>query len=407
MAHGVPYNPMSPEQADNPFPWLKVARETAPVFYLAEHNVYCVTRYHDMLEVIKDTETFSSQNAVVGRDLEGELAEIFPDGIPQKHSILVKDQPEHTAKRRLLQKYFTQASIAQREGQVRKRAVELIEDFRADGKCELVSQYTAQLPLLVICDIVGLPQEQAAEVNQWSDDVMLLVKGAPKLSEEEEAALAARTRPFQKWLLSFVEERIHNPQDDLTSELLRARNDDGALAFTHDGVIGAISSLLTAGVGTTKNFLALATRELLKHREQWEEIQADRSLLGNAIEECLRTRMPGRGTRRLAMRDSEIAGVKIPAGSTVQLLLHSPARDEAVFEDGDTFDIHRPNAKQHFAFGRGTHFCLGAHLARLETRITFEEFLDRLPGLRLVEGQQYQWVPNMTIPEFRTLYLEW
>jgi cytochrome P450 len=177
--------------------------------------------------------------------------------------------------------------------------------------------------------------------------------------------------------------------------------------MTTDQVVGFIDSLLIAGVGTTKNFIALATRELLSHREQWEEIKADRSLLDNALEECLRLRTPSRGSRRTALRDVTVGGVTIPKGAAVQILLFSPQRDESVFDDPDTLDIHRPDAKKHFAFGRWTHMCLGSHLARLEARVSFELFLDRIPDMRLVPDQEYRWVPNMTIPEFKTLQVEW
>jgi cytochrome P450 len=407
VVHGKPFDPFDQEQADNPYPWAAAARKQAPVFYMPELDVWCVTRWDDVLEVMRDDATFSSRNAITPRQLSGPLAEVFPNGHPLRHSLLLKDPPAHTGVRRLVQRNFTPIAIARYEDMVRNRANALIDSFIDDGQCDLVPQYTARLPVQVICDIIGIPDAETQNLGRWADDTMLLLEGAPPLSAEQEEALARRAKPVMEWLIAFVDERRENPRDDLTSDLLQARTDDGRPLMTTDEVIGFLDSLLIAGVGTTKNFIALATRELLSHPDQWEEIKADRSLLDNALEECLRVRTPSRGSRRTAMRDVMIGGTTIPKGAAVQILLFSPQRDETMFDDGDTFDIHRPNANKHFAFGRWTHKCLGENLATLEARVSFEQFLDRLPHLRLAPNQEYQWVPNMTIPEFKSLKLEW
>lgn len=404
---GQTFDPVDPAQADNPYPWMRAARAEAPVFYLPEQDVWCVTRYDDVLAVMRDDETFSARNAIVPREMTGPLAEVFPDGHPIRHSLLLKDPPEHHTIRKLVQKNFTPTAIARYEDAVRARANALIDDFIADGRCDLVAQYSGKLPAQVICDIVGIPDEEGQNLANWADDTMLLFKGAPELGPTEQQEMADRARPVMEWLIGFVNDRRENPRDDLTSDLLRARNDEGEPLMTTDEVVGFIDSLLIAGVGTTKNFIALATRELLSHPDQWEQIKQDRSLLDNALEECLRIRTPSRGSRRMATRDVELGGVTIPRGAAVQLMIYSPQRDETVFENPDELDIHRPNAKRHFAFGRWTHMCLGSNLAKLEARISFELFLDRLPDMRLVEGQEYSWVPNMTIPQFEALQVEW
>jgi cytochrome P450 len=407
VVHGKPFDPFDPVQADDPYPWVRAARQEAPVFYMPELDVWCVTRYDDVLEVMRDDAAFSSRNAITPRQLSGPLAEVFPDGHPLRHSLLLKDPPEHNRVRKLVQRNFTPTAIARYEDMVRARANALIDDFVADGHCDLVAQYTALLPVQVICDIIGIPDGEARNLGRWADDTMLLLEGAPPLSAEQEEELARRAKPVMDWLIAFVDERREHPRDDLTSELLQARTDDGQPLMTTDQVVGFIDSRLIAGVGTTKNFIALAARELLSHPDQWEEIEADRSLLDNALEECLRLRSPSRGSRRTATRDVTIGGTTIPKGAAVQILLFSPQRDETVFEDPDTLDIHRENVNKHFAFGRWTHMCLGANLARLEARVSFELFLERLPNLRLVPNQEYRWVPNMTIPEFTSLRLEW
>ena len=407
VVHGQPFDPFDPDQADDPYPWAAAARHEAPVFYMPEFDVWCVTRYEDVLAVMRDDETFRSKNAISPKALEGPLAEVFPDGHPIRHSLLLKDGPEHHRLRKIAQKNFTRTAIARYEPMVRSWANRLIDDFIDDGRCDLVRQYSGQLPVRVICNIIGVPDGQTINLARWADDTMLLLRGGPELSPEQEKQLADRTRPVMDWLYAFVDERRERPRDDLASELLQARDEDGEPIMTRDQVVGFIDSLLIAGVGTTKNFIALATRELLSHPDQWAEIQADHSLLENALEECLRLRSPSRGSRRLATRDATIGGVTIPKGAQIQILIFSPQRDETVFEDPDRLDIHRENTKKHYAFGRWAHMCLGAHLARLEARVSFELFLERLPKLRLVPGQEYRWIPNMTIPVFTSLLVEW
>jgi cytochrome P450 len=258
---------------------------------------------------------------------------------------------------------------------------------------------------MVITDIVGAPTDR--DLGTWARDTMALVEGAPELTPERETELVERARPIMEWLVGFVEERREEPRGDLTSALLTAADDEGELHFTTDQVIGFIDSLLIAGVETTQNFIALATREFLSRPGLWEQLQRDRSLLPNALEEALRYRTPSRGSRRIAKNDVTIGDTTIPKGSQIYILHASPQRDETVFPDADSFDIRRGNLNKHMTFGRYTHACLGAPLARLEGRIAFETFLDRIPSIRLVEGQEYQWVPNMIIPGFLTLQVEW
>jgi cytochrome P450 len=258
---------------------------------------------------------------------------------------------------------------------------------------------------MVITDIVGAPTDR--DLGTWARDTMALMEGAPELTPEKAAELAERTRPIMEWLVGFVEERREAPRDDLTSAVLTAADEEGERQFTTEQVIGFIDSLLIAGVETTQNFIALAMREFLGRPEVWEKLKRDRSLLPNALEEALRYRTPSRGSRRIAKNDLTIGDVTIPKGAQIYVLHASPQRDDTVFPDPDAFDIHRDNLNKHMTFGRYTHACLGAPLARLEGRIAFETFLDRIPHMRLVEGQEYHWVPNMTIPGFLTLEVEW
>ena len=402
---GKPFDPLDPDQVEDPFPWMAEARRSSPVFYLEKYDVWCVTRYADVDQVLRDTENISSANAIRIRPLPPELQEVFPGGHPLQYSLLLKDPPEHNRLRKIANRAFTPTAVARYEPQIRAFANQLVDEFVDDGHCDLVKQFSSRLPVMVISDIVGAPSDR--DLGTWARDTMALVEGAPELTSEKAAELAERARPIMEWLVGFVEERRTEPRDDLTSAVLTAANEEGELHFTTDQVIGFIDSLLIAGVETTQNFIALGMREFLSRPEVWEELKRDRSLLPNALEEALRYRTPSRGSRRLAKNAITIGDVTIPEGAQIYVLHASPQRDETVFPNPDAFDIHRENLGKHMTFGRYTHACLGAPLARLEGRVAFETFLDRIPNMRLADGQAYRWVPNMTIPGFLTLEVEW
>jgi cytochrome P450 len=403
--NGKPFDPLDPDQVEDPFPWMAEARRSAPVFYLEKYDVWCITRYADVEQVLRDTENISSANAIRIRPLPPELQDVFPDGHPLQYSLLLKDPPEHNRLRKIANRAFTPTAVASYEPRIREFANQLIDAFIDDGHCDLVKQFSSRLPVMVITDIVGAPTDR--DLGTWARDTMALVEGAPELTPERAAELADRARPIMEWLVGFVEERRETPRDDLTSAVLTAANEEGERHFTTDQVIGFIDSLLIAGVETTQNFIALGMRDFLRRPETWEELKRDRSLVPNALEEALRYRTPSRGSRRLAKNDVTIGDVTIPKGAQIYVLHASPQRDDAVFPDPDTFDIHRDNLSKHMTFGRYTHACLGAPLARLEGRIALETFLERIPNMRLVQGQEYHWVPNMTIPGFLTLEVEW
>jgi cytochrome P450 len=407
VVHGAPFDPYSADQTDDPYPWMHAAQQQAPVFYFEPADVWCVTRYEDILAVMRDDETFSSRNAIVPIEMTGRLKDVFPDGHPIRHSLLLKDPPEHHAVRKLAQRSFTPTAIGRYEPMVQRRVNALIDDFIADGRCDLVGQFSAKLPAQVICDIIGVPDQEGHQLANWAEDTMLLFEGGPPITDEERDDMAARSEPVMTWMREFVEERRRSPKDDLTSELLRAAGEDGKGMMSVDEVIGFIDSLLIAGVGTTKIFIALAARLLLSNPDQWAEIQADHSLLENALEECLRLRSPSRGSRRMTTREVELGGVRIPKGAHLHMMLHAAQRDPSVFERPNELDIHRDNVRKHFSFGRWTHMCLGANLARLEARVAFKGFLERMPDMRLVPDQEFSWMPHMTIPQFKSLWIEW
>jgi cytochrome P450 len=388
---GQPFDPLDPQQAGDPYRWLAKAQRDTPVFHMPEYDLWCVTRYEDILDVLRDTETYSSRNVVP-----------LPPGSPP--SLVTADPPVHTRLRKLAQKGFSPRLIAERAPEVRALCDQLVDAFVQDGRCDFVKQYAEWLPAQSITLVVGASLDRADDFRQWAHDRIALL--APHISDEEREATHSRMRSFAEWLRQFVEDRRSSPQDDVTSGLVHATTDDGQPALSTDEVVGLIGTILSAGSSTTAHLLPVVVRELLRHPDQWEQLRSDRSLTEVAVEEGLRFITSVRGVVRTTIREVEIAGVTIPENTNIYLHFGAAQRDPSVFPDPDVFDIHRDNLRRHFAFGKWNHICLGAPLARLETRVTIECLLDGLPGLRLVD-QLEEWEPSLLAPGLRSLLLEW
>jgi cytochrome P450 len=408
VAHGRAYDPVSVEAALDPQPWLSVARAERPVFYLEEQEAWCVTRYADILEVLRDPKTFSSRYANKFRPITSPvLKRVYPDGHPGRHSMLMQDPPEHSRIRRLANKAFTPKMVTTMEPRIRARCHELIDEFAADGHCELISQYSTRLAVRVMMDISGAPMTLGVEFARWGHDYFMLTAGAPPMNAVEEAELAARAERMTGWLNEYVQQCRDKPGDDFISALLTATTEEGDPTLRYPEVVGVLNSMMVAGVETTAIFVPAVVRELLRHPDQWQEVRDDPSLLPGAIEEGLRYLCPARGVRRTTTREVELGGVTIPAGVDVFVTYVSANFDEEVFPGAGKFDIHRATTERHLAFGKGPHFCIGAPLAKLETRLALEALIERIPEIRLAHDHVDDWTPHMTLPRPKSVRVAW
>lgn len=407
QAKGKAFDPFDPEQVLDPWPWLAAARKDAPVFYFPKLDLWCVSRYEDIQTVLKDHETFSSKGTSAVRELTPKLKDAYPNGHPSNRSITKMDPPEHTRVRKLLSKAMVPTIVTQLEPKIRERSNVLIDSFIREGSCNFVKQYASRLPVQVILDFIGAPAELEQDVILWAKDFFYLVQGGPELTDEMEAEIAARGKRIVQWINEFIEERRLHDKGDLISGLIRVKGDDGEPLLSNEEITGIINAFIVAGHETTAFTLSLLIRELLRHPSQWEQVKNDRSLIPNAVEETLRFRPPVYSMARKATKDAVVGGVAIPKGATVQLLLISANHDETLFDDPDTFNIHRKNASKNASFGHGIHVCVGAPLARLEGRIALETIIDRLPNIRLAEHQDERWVPHMISPRPQSILLEW
>ena len=292
------------------------------------------------------------------------------------HMILGMDDPEHRRHRNLVAGAFRERSLARWEPAfVAPICHELIDRFAGRGRAELVRELTFEFPVRVIARILGLPEEDFAQFQRWSIELI-------GLGANIELGLAA-SESLRDYFAVVVADRRRQPRDDVISDLVTAEIDGEQLS--DEAIYAFLRLLLPAGAETTYRSSGNLLYLLLTHPDQLEAVTRDRSLLPQAIEEALRFEPPLLLINRTATCEVELSGVTIPAGGSVSTCLGSANHDETRWEDAERFDIFRP-VIPHLAFAHGPHMCLGMHLARLETRVLVNAVLDRLPGLRLDTG---------------------
>ncbi len=370
-----------------PHHWFKVLRQEAPVYWHPDPGTgdgfWVLTKYHDLVQVSMDTQTFSSAQGITLATLE-----FFPS---QNLMMITTDPPRHTRLRRLVSHGFTPKMISILEPDVRRMASQLLDDAIEKGVCDFVTAVAAELPLMVIARFLGVPQEDRHRIFRWSNKILgagdpeyggLDLQRPPQTEEERQALIehfrqvvAGAAMEMAAYLQRLEEERLREPKDDLVSIYLHAQVDGEKLSVLERHAQFVL--LAVAGNETTRNAIAGGLLALLQHPDQLELLRQDPSLVPIAVEEILRYVSPVMYMRRTATKDAEIRGMTIKAGQRVTMWYVSANRDEEVFPDPDRFDVTRqPN--DHVAFGAGgPHFCLGANLARLEIRVLLEELLAR------------------------------
>ena len=329
---------------------------------------HLVTRYDDVLAILKNPTLFSSR------------ANARAAGLVMGRTILEMDGREHIRHRTLITPFFAPTALRGGvETTIATTVHELIDQFAADGRADLVSQFTFTFPMRVIAHIIGIPIDDFATFHHWAADLL-------RIGDDPEKGFAASA-----WIVDYLrpilEQRRAAPDAGLLSALLHTEID--AQRLTDEEVLSFLRLLLPAGAETTYRLLGSTLFALLTHTDQLEEVQADRSKLDLAIEETLRWEAPIQYVSRETTSAATVAGIDIPAGELVSAALGSANRDERHFEEPDRFDLHR-RFHDHLAFGLGPHFCAGSNLARAEARIALGALLDRLRNLRLDPAQRPQ-----------------
>ncbi|WNG41054.1 cytochrome P450 [Archangium violaceum] len=399
------FNPLAPDQIDNPYPLYARLRRERPVFHSPMFDLWVVSRHADISEVELDTARFSSVGALDARaEPHPEVRKVLEQGYSQFLSLVQSDPPDHARVRAVFGKALSAHRIAAMEPSIRTTADALIDGFIRDGQADLIQQFAYALPGFIICDLLGVPRSDMEQLKRWSDDKTALMSATAPLEQLVQCAhgFIAMERYFKEQL----HERRRHPREDLLT-LLVPQSLGGTAPMSEQEAVCNAMDLFAAGHETTTGLIGNGLWLLLNAREQLAVLREDPSLLPNAIEEMLRMEAPIRGFFRTVMADSTLSGVTIPKGARVFILYASGNRDETQFSEPDRFDIRRSDAKKHLAFGKGIHHCIGAPLAKLEGRIAFEQLLRRLPGLRLRTDVAPVLRPYFMLRGFEHLPIAW
>lgn len=398
---------MDPAVQSDPFEFYEVLHEQCPVYRMPETDMYMVTKYEDMREVLKDTELFSSDlvafQGLQSDDSKNLYADILAErGWSHVQTLQRTDPPQHSRYRTLLDRVFTATRVRGMEDYIDGVTNELIDAFIDDGECDFVSQFAMPMPGIIIAEQLGLERGQVATFKKWADAMLAL--STKVLSEEEIRATAETEVEAQQFLAGIFEDRRKNPRDDIMSALVHAHGDGEEPLSMHE-LQNLMHQLITGGFETTQSALVHSMWLLLRHPDQMEKLRGDMSLIKRFVEEALRIESPVQGLARTTTKDVELGGTTIPKGSMVIVRYGAANRDAEKFECPHQFDIERKNAGAHMAFGMGAHFCVGAMLARYEMISTFSNILGRLDNIKIarplpdpVHGPSLFFLPMKELP---------
>ena len=362
------------------------------------HGVWFVFRHDQCVAISRDHEHWTMEPRAGQYDIDPETGERLPRTV----GLLNSDPPEHTRLRSLVAEAFTPRTVERLAPRIGEIAEELLESVPADGRFDLVETYSHPLPVIVIAEILGVPSSDRAKFKQWSDEAIIAIE--TRGTGPGRYPLGGRAFPeLRRYFTELLEARREEPRDDLISDLVRVEVEGSRL--TQDELIHLLILLLVAGNETTRDLIGNTVLALLEHPAQLELLRSDLSLAPNAIEEVLRYSAPAQYMSRRAKAATTVGDANIEAGEEAVLWFGSANRDESVFPDADAFDIRRSNANRHLTFGIGTHFCLGAPLARLEGAIAIEALLARFGDIRRADGGLPPRMPSLQHRGVRSLPL--
>lgn len=406
------WSPLDDDYLADPYPIANALRDQHPVFYAQELGHVVVTRMSDIESVFMNPDVYASTNV---QDpifpLASEASDIL--GNPDFDPVAVmsnRSEPDHARIRTYTRQGFSNRRLKALEDYMRERASRLLDQMIDSGSAaEYVAALAFPLPAEIVFRLIGFPEADDALIKSWCVNRRAFSWGKP--TPAEQAAIAEGMLDYWRYCREFVARRRDERADDFTSELLDAHDADpdpaNGTGISYREVESVVYGISFAGHDPVTALLCNTLRCLLPRRDQWDALCADPSLAAAAVEETLRFESSQVSWRRVTTQDTTLGGVDIPAGTKVFLNFASANHDADVFDDPETFDIHRNKANRHISFGKGIHFCLGAGLSRMEARIALELLSERLPSLRLAPDQIYEYFPNITFRGPGALHLEW
>jgi cytochrome P450 len=404
---------------EDPYPYFEELRSTCPVLPLPHLGVVAVTGYDEASEVYREIDTFSSCNSVIGPfaafpvPLEGDdvsdIIDRHRDQLPMHEHMVTMDPPAHTRERALLMRLLTPKRLRDNEAFMWRLADRQLDEFVADGRCEFISAYTQPFAMLVVADVLGVPE---SDHERFRDGFGLsATPGEIGAGEQAELGLNALAW-LDEWFAQYIQDRRREPRNDVLTDLALATYPDGTTPDV-TAVVRTASFLFAAGQETTARLLAAALKYLAENPELQGELRSHRERIPGFVEEALRIESPVKADFRLARRSTTIGDVDVEAGTPVMLLNGAANRDPRRFECPAEFRIDRANAQSHIAFGRGAHSCPGGPLARVEARVSVERILDRMRDIRLSEehhgppgARRFSYEPTWVLRGLSDLHLE-
>jgi cytochrome P450 family 150 subfamily A5 len=409
------------EPVADPYPYFEYLREQCPVQRESHQDVVMVTGYEEAIAVYNDPSVYSSCNAVtgpfpgfpvplVGDDVSA-LIDRHRDELPMSDQLPTLDPPNHTAQRALLMRLITPKRLKENEEFMWRLADRQIDEIVAEGECEFISDYAGPFAMLVIADLLGVPE---------SDHEMFRRRlaggrrgGSTVGSTGDDAMMHSPLEFLYEQFSAYVEDRRREPRADVLTGLATATFPDGSTPEVID-VVRIAANLFAAGQETTVRLLAKAAQLLGEDADLQQSLRDHRDRIPNFIEETLRFDCPIKGDFRLSRVATTLGGVEIPAGTTLMVVNAAANRDPRRFDDPAEFQVGRANARQHVAFGHGAHTCPGAPLARAEARVSFERLLDRIDNIRISESahgpagaRRYEYAPTYILRGLQRLHLEY
>ncbi len=392
---------VSPEIFSDPYPIYHQLREQDPVHWSEVWGCWVLTRYADVIAVLRDYRRFTNVGRIASfldqlpADVRAQIQPLYDNftvGMPNT------DPPEHTRVRGLVNTAFSARVVEGMRPRVQQIVDDLLDQAEGGGSMEVIGSFAYPLPAIVIAETLGVPAEDRDQFKAWSDDIVAF-HGTGRPHSETIMKSTAALLETKAWLLRLIEARRKQPEDDLISALVAAEERGDMLSETE--LVATCITLLTAGHETTTGLVGNGLLALLRHPDQLRKLRENPALIGTAVEEFLRFDTSFLRAWRLTAEDVEIGGKQIPKGQTLSLMLGAANRDPAQFEDPDRLDITRdPNL--HTSFGWGIHFCAGAPLARREAEIAFTTLLHRFPHLKLDE-EGVEWQQNNTFHNLKSL----
>jgi cytochrome P450 len=392
----VEFDPYSDEFFEGPWEVYRWLRDEAPTYHNERLGFWALSRYADCTEASRDHATYTSTRGIT---LDQLRSAAFRDVPPEAASIIMIDPPMHERMRKLVNRAFTPRRVAEWEPIVERVIGGFLDDLAGAGSFDVVQDFSGPFPVEVISEIVGIPAGDRQQIRHWTDKMLEREPDDPFPSKEGiEAAIAAMT-----YLQELVVDRRRDPRDDMITHLIEAEveREDGTVERLDDLEVTRFVSLLTmAGAETVTKLVGNGVCALDEHPDQREKLKADPDgLAAGAVEELLRFRAPSQYQGRYATVDREFNGVTIPAGSPLLILTGAANRDPRAYDHPDQLDIERKDAPLGISFGHGIHYCIGAHLARLEGQVAFTELYRRWPDLMVDrDGIEYVHMANVAGP---------